>query len=34
MDQVISIEEISYEGDTYNLHVEDNHNYFANVNGI
>lgn len=25
-----SIEEISYGGDTYNLHIENNHNYFAN----
>ena len=24
-----SIEKIPYEGDTYNLHIEDNHNYFA-----
>ena len=24
-----SIEKIPYQGDTYNLHIEDNHNYFA-----
>ncbi len=29
MSNVISIKEIDYSGDTYNLHVEDNHNYFA-----
>ena len=29
-DEIVSIEEIPYDGDTYNLHVEDNHNYFAN----
>lgn len=28
--EIISIEEIEYEGDVYNLHVENNHNYFAN----
>ena len=30
MKKIISIEPIDYFGDTYNLHVEDNHNYFAN----
>lgn len=29
MARIKSIEKIDYEGDTYNLHVEDNHNYFA-----
>jgi len=29
MSKVISIKEIDYSGDTFNLHVEDNHNYFA-----
>ena len=28
--KIKSIEEIDYTGDTYNLHVQDNHNYFAN----
>lgn len=28
--KVTNIEEIEYDGDTYNLHVEGNHNYFAN----
>ena len=28
--KVKSIEQIHYTGDTYNLHVEGNHNYFAN----
>ena len=27
--QIISIEPIEYGGDVYNLHVQDNHNYFA-----
>jgi len=30
MSKIVSIEPCHYEGDTYNLHVEDNHNYFAN----
>lgn len=29
MAKIESIEPIEYEGDTYNLHIEDNHNYFA-----
>lgn len=29
-DEIVSIEEIEYEGDVYNLHIQDNHNYFAN----
>lgn len=29
-DDIISIEEVSYEEDTYNLHIENNHNYYAN----
>ena len=28
--KITDIEDIEYDGDTYNLHVEDNHNYFAN----
>ena len=28
--KILSIEKISYTGDTYNLHVKNNHNYFAN----
>lgn len=28
--KIQSIEKIEYTGNTYNLHVEDNHNYFAN----
>jgi len=28
--KIKKIEEIKYEGDVYNLHIEDNHNYFAN----
>jgi len=28
--KVESIEEIDYDGEVYNLHVENNHNYFAN----
>ena len=27
---VVSITPIPYDGDVYNLHIEDNHNYFAN----
>lgn len=27
---VKSIKKIKYEGDTFNLHIKDNHNYFAN----
>ena len=27
--KIKTIEEIEYDGDTYNLHIEDNHNYFA-----
>ena len=27
--KIKSIEEINYDGDLYNLHVKDNHNYFA-----
>jgi len=27
--KIKSIEEIEYDGDTYNLHIKDNHNYFA-----
>ena len=30
MKKIQKIEEIEYDGDVYNLHVEDNHNYFAN----
>ena len=30
MSKILKIEEIVYDGDTYNLHVENNHNYFAN----
>lgn len=29
MAQIKSIKKIDYAGDTYNLHIEDNHNYFA-----
>ena len=29
MAKIKSIKKIDYNGDTYNLHVEDNHNYFA-----
>lgn len=28
--KIKSIEPIKYSGDTYNLHIEDNHNYYAN----
>ena len=28
--KVISIKKIEYDDDVYNLHIEDNHNYFAN----
>lgn len=28
--RIESIEEYEYKGDVYNLHIEDNHNYFAN----
>lgn len=28
--KIKSIEEVEYDGDVYNLHVKDNHNYFAN----
>lgn len=28
--EIESIEEIEYNGDTFNLHVNENHNYFAN----
>jgi superfamily II DNA or RNA helicase len=28
--KVVKIEPIQYQGDVYNLHVKDNHNYFAN----
>lgn len=28
-DEILEVEEIDYEGDVYNLHVEDNHNYYA-----
>jgi superfamily II DNA or RNA helicase len=28
--KVTKIERCSYEGDVYNLHIQDNHNYFAN----
>lgn len=27
---VVDIQPIDYDGDVYNLHIEDNHNYFAN----
>jgi superfamily II DNA or RNA helicase len=30
MSKIIEIEEIEYNGETYNLHIENNHNYFAN----
>jgi len=30
MAQILKIEEIYYDGDTYNLHIENNHNYYAN----
>jgi len=30
MAKILKIEKIKYIGDTYNLHVKDNHNYFAN----
>ena len=30
MAKILKIEKIKYVGDTYNLHVKDNHNYFAN----
>lgn len=30
MAKIVKIEEIDYDGDVYNLHVEDNHNYYAN----
>ncbi len=29
MTQIQSIKKIEHSGDTYNLHIEDNHNYFA-----
>ena len=28
--KILEIKKINYNGDTYNLHVEDNHNYYAN----
>ena len=28
--KIKKIEKIDYDGDVYNLHIEDNHNYFAN----
>ena len=30
MVSILKIEELDYVGDVYNLHVEDNHNYYAN----
>jgi len=30
MAKILKIEKIKYIGDTYNLHIKDNHNYFAN----
>jgi superfamily II DNA or RNA helicase len=32
--KVRSIRQIQYEGDVYNLHIQDNHNYFANGNCV
>lgn len=32
--KIKKIEEISYEGDVYNLHIEDNHNYFVEGNCV
>jgi superfamily II DNA or RNA helicase len=28
--KIVKIEEVEYDGDVYNLHVQDNHNYVAN----
>ena len=32
--KIKKIEEIEYNGNTYNLHIEDNHNYFVNGNCV
>lgn len=32
--QIKKIEEINYIGDVYNLHIEDNHNYFVDSNCV